>query len=197
MKGVIRLSGGGFNGRWKRRGFTVLELLIVVAIVGIMLTLLLPSIGPIRDRVERVVCTGNLRSVYCALGAYVSDNESWPQCPEESDRAAIEKFWMTTLQDYGTKEETWTCPTLKRAIVLSASKAKDAPKMHYVPTDFDDDPQTPHKWPAMPWVVEIGNMHACGNLLIRSDGVVTTMNEVIRSTGADKATGSSTVLPLK
>lgn len=47
--------------------FTLIELLIVVAIIGILLTLLLPSLGKAREKTKRAVCMSNLAQMYRGL----------------------------------------------------------------------------------------------------------------------------------
>ena len=171
--------------------------MIVVAIVGILLTLLLPALGPIRDRVERIVCMGNLRSIYTALSSYVTDNQQWPQCPTGASRTVSEKFWTTTLEEYGTKSSTWICPTLKRSLASAINNGDEVPNMHYIPAQFDDKPATPHKWPAMPWAIEMGDMHKCGNLVIRADGAIKNMSDIFSEAGQGTQSGNFTVHQLK
>ena len=197
VKSIFVLRGPASGPVVLRRGFTLLELVVVVSILGILLTLLLPALGPVRDRVERIVCMGNLRSLYGSLSGYLIDNEEWPQCPTTTDRSVSEKFWMDTLRDYGAKPETWICPTLKRKSMSSSTQGEEGAKMHYVPAQFDDKAATPHKWPGMPWVMEIGNMHACGNLLIRSDGAIKTMDDVLKDAGVTDMGGPVSVHQLK
>lgn len=54
--------------------FTLLELLVVVAIVGILTALLLPAVNLAKVRVQRAACLSNLRQLGLASFNYVSDN---------------------------------------------------------------------------------------------------------------------------
>lgn len=58
----------------RRRAFTLIELLIVVAIIGLLAGLLLPALGRARERGRRAVCRSNLRQVAIAAHCYVDDN---------------------------------------------------------------------------------------------------------------------------
>ena len=177
----------------------MIELVAVVGIVGVLLTLLVPTLNPIRNRVEKVVCVGNLRSLHGSLNSYLIDNEQWPQCPDSLDRAGAEKFWMDNLAPYGATPRTWTCPTLQRALAGQSQEeganAADVPKIHYMPAQFNSKASTPLRWPGMPWVLEIGSLHGCGCLLIRADGAVKEMDDLMREANAPQ--DGVSVTPLK
>ncbi len=59
--------------------FTVTELLVVTAIIGLLIALLLPAIVRARDLALQIVCTSNLRQVGVALQEY--SNEFGGQYP--------------------------------------------------------------------------------------------------------------------
>ncbi len=62
-----------------RSGFTLLEILISLAIVGILISILLPVLGHARDAGYRTVCAGNLRQVGVAFQAYLHDHNRFPK----------------------------------------------------------------------------------------------------------------------
>jgi prepilin-type N-terminal cleavage/methylation domain-containing protein/prepilin-type processing-associated H-X9-DG protein len=56
--------------------FTLIELLIVIAILGILASLLLPTFGRARESARGTVCLGNLHQIGIALQLYVMDNHN-------------------------------------------------------------------------------------------------------------------------
>lgn len=53
-----------------RRGFTIVELLVVISIVGVLVALLLPAVQHVRESVRQTHCRNNLRQVGLALHHY-------------------------------------------------------------------------------------------------------------------------------
>jgi prepilin-type N-terminal cleavage/methylation domain-containing protein/prepilin-type processing-associated H-X9-DG protein len=68
----------------RRRGFTVIELLTVVAIVGVLVGLLLPAIQSVRESVRRTHCQNNLFQLGVAMGNYASTHHVLPPGVVES-----------------------------------------------------------------------------------------------------------------
>jgi type II secretory pathway pseudopilin PulG len=64
--------------RRKRGAFTLIELLVVVAILFVLVSMLMPSIGSVREQARRAACASNLHQWGSALSAYMGDNRSLP-----------------------------------------------------------------------------------------------------------------------
>ena len=76
------------NVGFPRRGFTLLELLVVIGIIGILAMLLLPAVQAVRESARRTSCTNNLRQVAMAVQAHESSLGYFPpsfKTPTEAD----------------------------------------------------------------------------------------------------------------
>ena len=61
-----------------KRGFTLVELLVVIAIIGILVGLLLPAVQAAREAARRATCQNNIRQVMLACTNYQSAQMRFP-----------------------------------------------------------------------------------------------------------------------
>ena len=61
-------------GSRQKRGFTLLELLVVVGIIALLAAILFPVFLAARGRARTTACASNLRQLHLALSLYVADN---------------------------------------------------------------------------------------------------------------------------
>ena len=66
-------------------GFTLVEIMIVVAIAGLLAAIAIPSFVHARTKSQATACINNLRQIECAVqqvaiekGKHVGDNVNWP-----------------------------------------------------------------------------------------------------------------------
>jgi prepilin-type N-terminal cleavage/methylation domain-containing protein/prepilin-type processing-associated H-X9-DG protein len=77
-------------------GFTLLELLTVIAIIGILAAILIPVVGSVRKSARNATCLSNLRQLGVAFYLYVGDN-----------RGSIPQFSITSNPNMPTYR--WGC----------------------------------------------------------------------------------------
>ena len=63
--------------RRNRRGFTLVELLVVIGIIGVLLSILLPALGTARENAKRSACLSNLHQLSLSAIMYANDNRGW------------------------------------------------------------------------------------------------------------------------
>jgi prepilin-type N-terminal cleavage/methylation domain-containing protein len=93
----------------RMKKFTLIEVLVVVAIIGILASLLLPALGEARKKSRAAVCVSNLKQVSVAFYMYADDNNNTiiSSSPSAGDWSWDEKL----SEDYigGTGQVFW-CP---------------------------------------------------------------------------------------
>lgn len=87
-----------------RRGFTLVELLATIAIIGLLIALLLPAVQAAREAARRVQCGSNLRNLATAAMAY---HDSQARFPPSGSRTI---FNFTT--GYETSSWSWMARSL-------------------------------------------------------------------------------------
>lgn len=61
-----------------RRGFTLIELMVVIAIIAILIAILLPAVQNARESARRTSCRNNLKQIGVAMHNYLSSNSVLP-----------------------------------------------------------------------------------------------------------------------
>src|SRR5690242_17683648 len=83
--------------RHRRRGFTLVELLVVIGIISVLIGVLLPALARARENANRLSCLSNLRQIGTALVVYLNQSKGLlPVTPKNSTTTYDAWYYRST-----------------------------------------------------------------------------------------------------
>jgi len=81
-----------------RKGFTLVELLVVIGIIALLISILLPALGKARQQANLIACASNLRNIGQAINEYASENKGYlPDGQGDPVKKGIWWTWADTI----------------------------------------------------------------------------------------------------
>jgi prepilin-type N-terminal cleavage/methylation domain-containing protein len=117
---------GHVSRQFSPRGFSLVELLVVIGIIAVLLGLLLPTLGRVRDNANGVKCAAQLQQLGAAFVSYANAHKGWlpawsgwhvypPGSPQDEPGEA----WTEQLAPYYVPPDSpaYTCPSFDGPVV--------------------------------------------------------------------------------
>ncbi len=132
----------------KRKGFTLVEMLVVITIIGTLAAILLPSVQAAREAARSMNCRANLKNLHTAVDNFEQAFKQYPGYQNEIGTGNRKGSWAIPLLphlDASAVYDTWTDPS-------------QAPRMIYMEilNCPSDGSQAETGYPALSYVANAG-----------------------------------------
>lgn len=134
---------------YRQAGFTLIEVMSVVAIISLLISILMPSLAGAREASRRAVCASNQRQLAIAATAYTSASQDWMnpledfvRPPPEFAGQEVEITFRVLLTRYtGRNPSLFDCPTETKAVYADGLTSSDIFYMGTTGIGVDPDPK--------------------------------------------------------
>jgi prepilin-type N-terminal cleavage/methylation domain-containing protein len=113
-------------------GFTLVELLVVITIIGILIALLLPAVQAAREAARRMQCGNNLKQMGLAVHNFANANNAMPP----SRVPPFQATWALSLAPFMEEQnlvDLWDSCKAPDGLIYGFFKQPDATRAHQMP----------------------------------------------------------------
>ena len=118
-----------------RRGFTLIELMVVITIIGILVGIILPSLSQIRNAARNLKCKNNLRQLGAAIDLYAEENEEIYPYVDTAPETSLGLLYPAYINDprlYHCARDTTPRPTdIDMALTGTDARKANGVQMSY------------------------------------------------------------------
>ena len=130
--------------RFTSTGFTLVALLIIVAIVAILAAMLLPALASAKRKAQRINCVNNLKQCGLSFRIWSGDNnDKYPMAAFDSfgTQELVARYFQVMSNELSTPK-VLICPADTRMAVLNFARLKNQNVSYFIGLDADEaDPQ--------------------------------------------------------
>jgi prepilin-type N-terminal cleavage/methylation domain-containing protein len=126
--------------RNNRNGFSLVELLISIGIIGFLLSVIVPALGRARDQSNLIICRSRQRNMVMGCLVYSGEHDSRLPLDKKMDNSHLELINMLGNGGYIDTMECYYCPSVSDEDSCLSQQNFEAGNISYFYFCFTDRP---------------------------------------------------------